>query len=254
MTGSANTTATRIATARRAVSARAATSICIGRGRHHKARGGLECPGRLHVRHRASPPNSADCSWRSGARGRAPQRAGLRGREVGPLPAGIGFALLSALLFGLSTPCAKLLLGGIPPLLLAGLLYAGSGLGLTALRLVLPASTGDARLTRADWPWLAGAVFAGGVAGPVLLLWGLRSTLASGASLLLNLEGVFTALIAWFVFHENVDRRIALGFGLIVAGGVALSWSGGGGGAGLSPGTVSIAAACLAWGIDNNLT
>src|SRR5215510_12478836 len=95
------------------------------------------------------------------------------------LPAGVGVALLSALLFGLSTPFAKLLLGEIPPLLLAGLLYAGSGLGLSALRLVMPASTGEAPLTRADWPWLAGAVLAGGVAGPVLLLWGLHSTPAS---------------------------------------------------------------------------
>src|SRR5712691_8192326 len=135
-------------------------------------------------------------------------------RSKVPLPKGVGSALLAALLFGLSTPLAKLLLGELPPLLLAGLLYLGSGIGLTSLRLVrrlrgTPAA-GLAGLAARDVPWLAGAVVFGGLIGPVLL----------------NLEGVFTALLAWFVFKENVERRIALGMGLIVAGGVALSWQG----------------------------
>jgi len=127
------------------------------------------------------------------------------------VPSGVGFAIGSALLFGLSTPCAKLLVGEMSPLLLARLLYAGSGLGLGVLRLLMPASAHEAPITRADLPWLAGAVVAGGLLGPVLLLWGLRSTSSSATSLLLNLEGVFTALLAWFVFRENFDRRIALG-------------------------------------------
>jgi drug/metabolite transporter (DMT)-like permease len=138
----------------------------------------------------------------------------------------VGFAIGPALLFGLSTPCAKVLLGETPPLLLAGLLYAGSGLGLFAAWLAMPTSADEAPLTRADVPWLAGAVVAGGILGPVLLMSGLRTTPASAASLLLNLEGVFTALLAWFVFHENFDRRIALGFALIVAGSAVLSWEG----------------------------
>ena len=116
------------------------------------------------------------------------------GGDARRAPAGVGFALGSALLFGLSTPCAKLLVGETPPLLLAGLLYAGSGLGLFIAWLAMPASAEEAPLARADVPWLAGAVVAGGILGPVLLMSGLRTTPGSAASLLLNLEGVFTAL------------------------------------------------------------
>jgi drug/metabolite transporter (DMT)-like permease len=174
---------------------------------------------------------------------------------AGRVPAGVGFAIGSALLFGLSTPCAKLLVGETAPLLLAGLLYAGSGLGLALIRLFLPVSAEQAPITRADMPWLAGAIVAGGILGPVLLMTGLRSTPASAASLLLNLEGVFTALLAWFVFRENFDRRIALGFALIVAGGVALSWEGGADGRFALPlGSLAITAACLCWAVDNNVT
>ena len=171
------------------------------------------------------------------------------------VPVGVGFAIASALLFGLSTPCAKLLLGETPPLLLAGLLYAGSGLGLSLVRLLSPISAVEAPITRADVPWLAGAVVAGGMLGPVLLMSGLRSTPASAASLLLNLEGVFTALLAWFVFRENFDGRIALGFALIMAGGVVLCWEGGAGGRLALPlGSLVITAACFCWAVDNNLT
>src|SRR5512134_1681396 len=137
---------------------------------------------------------------------------------------GPGLAIVSALLFGASTPLAKLLLGDLPPLLLAGLLYAGSGCGLWLARWARPLGRHEAPLSRRDIPWLAGAVALGGVAAPVLLLSGLRATPAAVASLLLNLEGVFTALLAWFVFRENFDRRIALGMLLIVTGGAVLSW------------------------------
>jgi len=175
--------------------------------------------------------------------------------SVERVPSGIGFAVASALLFGLSTPCAKLLVGETAPLLLAGLLYAGSGLGLCMIRLLLPVMADEAPISRADLPWLAGAIVAGGILGPVLLMSGLRSTPASAASLLLNLEGVFTALLAWFVFRENFDRRIAVGFALIMAGGVALSWEGGAGGRFALPlGSLAITAACLCWAVDNNLT
>lgn len=91
-------------------------------------------------------------------------------QSVRRVPVEVGFAIVSALLFGLSTPGAKLLLGEIPPLLLAGLLYAGSGLGLSVVRLLAPASADEARITRADVPWLAGAVVAGGIFAPVLLM------------------------------------------------------------------------------------
>lgn len=160
-------------------------------------------------------------------------------------------ALVSALLFGASTPAAKTLAGELHPVLLAGMLYAASGIGL-ALWLALRRGE-TARLQRADLPWLAGAVFAGGIVAPVLLMLGLASTGAATASLLLNLEGVFTALLAWFAFRENFDRRIALGMTLIVAGGALLSLDPSALG-GVSLGALAVALACLAWALDNNLT
>ena len=167
---------------------------------------------------------------------------------------GVGAALGAALLFGTGTPLAKLLLAGTDPWLLAGLLYLGSGLGLTLLRL-LRRSERRARMAPGEWPWLAGAVLAGGVVGPVLLMWGLVAMPASGAALLLNAEGVFTALIAWVVFHENVDRRIFIGMLAIVAGALVLSWPGQAqAGFGDALPALAVLGACLAWGIDNNLT
>lgn len=176
--------------------------------------------------------------------------------RLSSLPTGIGAALVSAILFGMSAPFAKMLLSDISPLLLAGLLYVGSGSGLTALSLLRHARgtpPPEAPLTRKDLPWLAGAVFFGGMIAPFLLMIGLRSMPASSASLLLNLEGVFTALLAWFAFHENFDRRIALGMLLIVAGGLVLSGRDMAGFT-LPIGSLAIAGACLCWGIDNNLT
>jgi drug/metabolite transporter (DMT)-like permease len=169
---------------------------------------------------------------------------------------GIVQALLAALLFGISTPIAKALGGSMPPLILAGLLYLGSGLGLALWRqrARLGGRPNDATpLVKRDLPWLAGAVFAGGVCAPALLMWGLQTTQGATASLLLNLEGVFTALLAWFVFHENFDRRIALGMGFIVAGGALLAWQPGVAFS-LPWGALAIIGACLLWGIDNNLT
>ncbi len=171
----------------------------------------------------------------------------------------IAYALAAAALFGASTPAAKALVGTMHPMLLAGLLYAGSGLGLAAwLAARRMSGTGQMLgLHRADYAWLVGAVIAGGAAGPVLLMLGLARTGAANASLLLNLESVFTALIAWIAFRENFDRRIAAGMALIVAGGVLLGLEPGAFDAasgGAMSGTLLIGAACLAWAIDNNLT
>lgn len=164
---------------------------------------------------------------------------------------GVQAALLSAVLFGAGTPLAKLLLADVSPWLLAGLLYCGSGVGLGIFRLVRRSPR--VRLSRAELAPLAGAVFFGGVLAPVLLLAGLTSMPASGASLLLNAEGVFTALLAWFVFRENFDRRIAVGMLAIVTGAVVLSVP-----AGVQLGqwwpSLAVLGACLCWGIDNNLT
>jgi drug/metabolite transporter (DMT)-like permease len=169
---------------------------------------------------------------------------------------GIGAAVGAAVLFGLSTPIAKTLAGEASPLLLAGLLYTGSGAGLAVLLAARAMISGRASIDRprgADLWWLLGAIACGGALGPYLLMVGLQITDSASASLILNLEGVFTALLAWFAFKENVDRRIAAGFALIVAGGVVLS-----GGSALRAGGIAgplaIAGACLCWAIDNNLT
>ena len=171
--------------------------------------------------------------------------------------AGIGYAFAAAALFGASTPFSKVLLGRVDPWMLAGLLYLGSGIGLSLWLALAPWLTGkhstEASLKRADFPWLAGSILFGGVAGPVLLMVGLAATPAASASLMLNLEGVLTAVLAWFVFKENFDRRIALGMALITGGGIVLSWSGDTA-AGVPWAAFAIAGACLAWGIDNNLT
>lgn len=167
------------------------------------------------------------------------------------LSRGVLAALAAALLFGAGTPLAKLLLAGTGPWLLAALLYLGSGLGLAVLRRLRCAP--PARLAPGEWRWLAGAIASGGVVGPVLLMQGLTAMPASGASLLLNAEAVFTAAIAWIVFRENVDRRVALGMLCIVAGGLVVSWPGELAWAGWRP-SLFILGACLAWGVDNNLT
>lgn len=160
-------------------------------------------------------------------------------------------ALGAAILFGVSTPLSKLLLGEASPWLLAGLLYLGSGVGLFAFRRFRRRAA--ERLPRNDLWWLAGAIVAGGVVAPVLLLYGLIHMPASGASMLLNAEGLFTALIAWFAFRESFDRRILAGMLAIVAGAVVLSWP-----AEASLGSVwpaaAVLGACFMWGLDNNLT
>jgi drug/metabolite transporter (DMT)-like permease len=169
----------------------------------------------------------------------------------------VAYALLSAVLFGISTPSAKVLLGSIHPIALAGLLYCGAGVGVLLLRLVpwaaLAPKAPEAALSRSDLTWLAGAIVAGGVVGPILLLAGLTQTSVSTASLLLTLEGLFTALMAWFIFHEGFDRRIALGMFFLVVGALVLAWSGSPSFDGLI-GPAAIVGACIAWGLDNNLT
>jgi drug/metabolite transporter (DMT)-like permease len=164
---------------------------------------------------------------------------------------GILAALSAALLFGAGTPLAKLLLESVNPWLLAGLLYFGSGMGLTLYRQLTDAPT--VRLVRSEVLWFAGAIAAGGMIAPVLLMIGLTGMPASGASLLLNAEAVFTALLAWVAFKENFDKRIALGMLAIIAGAVVLSWPEHTGFGSFWP-ALAVLGACLAWGIDNNLT
>ncbi len=164
---------------------------------------------------------------------------------------GVPAVLGGAFLFGISTPLAKLLLYHMSAGLLAGLLYLGSGVGLAFYRRAARAR--PVQLSRSQWRWLLGAVVAGGVIGPLLLMTGLTRLPAANASLLLNAETVFTALLAWFVFHENTGRRVILGLTAIVAGAVLLGAPVETASTGMWP-ALAVVGACLAWGIDNNVT
>jgi drug/metabolite transporter (DMT)-like permease len=109
-------------------------------------------------------------------------------------------------------------------------------------------------LRRAEWAWVLLAIGFGGVLAPLLLMLGLARTPAASASLLLNLEAVLTALMAWIVFRENTDRRVVLGMALIVAGAAVLAGRGFSYAPGTGGGALLIALACLCWALDNNLT
>jgi len=166
-------------------------------------------------------------------------------------------ALLAAVLFGASAPLAKLLLGEIQPIMLAGLLYLGSAIGLGLLHLAASVKTkpemAEASLKGKDYAWLLGAVLAGGIAAPILLLVSLQKTPASTASLLLNFEAVATASIAWLFFREAIGRRALAAILLITLAGIFLSLDTSGRW-GFSLGALGILAACLFWGLDNNFT
>jgi len=164
---------------------------------------------------------------------------------------GVVAALGAAFLFGAGTPLAKWLLADTTPWMLAGLCYLGSGSGLMIYRRIISAA--PVRLPRADLGWLAGATLSGGAIAPLLLMSGLARMPAGPASLLLNAEGVLTALLAWAVFREHVGRRIAIGMVAIALGALLLSWPGDLAVLDLLP-ALAILGACLAWAVDNNLT
>ena len=168
---------------------------------------------------------------------------------------GVPLALASAITFGAFTPLSKCLLAAVDPRLLAGVLYLGAGIGLGGVHLArsaLGVPAREAPLRRRDMPWLGAVILFGGIVGPVLLMLGLARMPAAAGALLLNLESIATMGLAWLVFGENVDRRLLLGAFAIVAGAVVVSWHG----EGIQPdaGAGLIAGACLAWGVDNNLT
>jgi len=166
------------------------------------------------------------------------------------------YGILAAMLFGISAPLSKLLLDGIDPIILAGMLYLGAGGAMGALLVsgrMLKAEEAEARIERRDIPWLAGATLAGGILGPILLLLGLQLTHAATASLLLNLEVVATGLVAFLLFRESVGRRAWIAIIAVAIGGALLSIDLSSGLA-VSPGALLIVGACFAWGFDNNLT
>lgn len=164
------------------------------------------------------------------------------------------FALLaSAALFGASAPLAKLLLRGLHPVALAGLLYAGAFAGLSAARLVRRGPRQDPPLSRGDWPWLAGSIVAGGVLAPIFLMFGLGRVSGLAGSLLLNFEAPATALIAVGLFKEQAGRLVWTALALMTGAGALLAWDPAGGRFDLL-GPLLVLAAMVGWGIDNNLT
>ncbi|HBP66418.1 MAG TPA: EamA family transporter [Desulfosporosinus sp.] len=176
----------------------------------------------------------------------------MKNRTIGPMLK----AILAAALFGASAPISKLLLGEISPTLMASFLYLGSGIGLYLQRYFRSSDkrfNDEARLTKNDWPWLIAAVSVGGIAAPIVLMFSLKNTPASTASLLLNFEGVATTVIAVLAFKEAVGKRIWMAVLLITTASILLSWDSSGQW-GFSFGAIGVLSACILWGIDNNFT
>lgn len=173
-------------------------------------------------------------------------------KDAGGSNLGTAYGLGAAALFGLSAPLAKVLLPGVGPWMLAGILYLGAGVGLTGWRWV-SGSSREASLTRADGPWLMGVVVLGGMVGPVAMLLGLAQLSGTAGALLLNLEAPFTIGLAVLFFGEHLGRREGVAAAVIVVGAVAVGFNPGGLGGSVT-GALAIALACLCWGLDNNFT
>ena len=164
-------------------------------------------------------------------------------------------AILSAALFGVSPVLCKMLIGGMSPALLAGLLYLGSGAGLLLFLILRRVNhiRDAARLSPKDRWKLAGAVLSGGVAAPLCLTYGIKYGTATGTSLLLNLETAATTLISWLIFKEHIGARVWYGKFLILAGAALIILRSGEEPYLSLPGLL-IVLACIFWGVDNNLT
>ncbi|MCV0438756.1 MAG: DMT family transporter [Hydrogenophaga sp.] len=160
-------------------------------------------------------------------------------------------ALLAAALFGLSTPLVQRFGAGLGPFSTAALLYIGAAVVAIVLR--RPASR-EAQLRRTDLPRLLAMAGMGAVVGPVALAWGLQRTSGSSASLMLTLEAVFTAVLAWRWYHETLDRRVATAMLLLLAGGAVLVVEQGLAGRVQLLGLLAVLLATAAWGVDNTLS
>jgi len=160
-------------------------------------------------------------------------------------------ALLAAALFGISTPLVQRFGLGLGPFTTAALLYAGAAAVAWLLR--QPAAR-EAQLQRSDLPRLLAMAIMGAVVGPVALAWGLQRTSGSSASLMLTLEAVFTAVLAWRCYGELMDRRVTLAMFLLSAGGVILIAEQGLVGQVQLAGLLAVMLATVAWGVDNTLS
>jgi drug/metabolite transporter (DMT)-like permease len=161
------------------------------------------------------------------------------------------FALLAALLFGISTPFVQRFGDGVGAFTTAALLYAGAALVGAWSRL---GAEREARLVRSDLPRLLAMALFGAVVGPVALAWGLQRTSGASASLMLTLEALFTALLAWRLYRETVDVRVGVAMCLLLAGGMTLVLDQGQGGSAQLWGLLAVLLATAAWGFDNTLS
>ena len=174
---------------------------------------------------------------------------GHRGRNDAVYRTPALWCLLAALLFGASTPAAKALLGTIPPITLAGLLYLGAALAV--LPFSLQGGSAALRRGRANLGRLLGAVVLGGAVAPVLLLVGLSGAPAASVALWLNLEVVTTAVLAWAFFREHLGARAWSAVGAVFLAGALLAVPSH---VGSFRAGAMVALACVCWGLDNNLT
>lgn len=161
------------------------------------------------------------------------------------------FALLAAALFGLSTPLVQGFGAGIGPFTTAALLYGGAAAVAALLR---QRAAREAQVRRSDFPRLLAMAGMGAVVGPVALAWGLQRTSGSSASLMLTLEAVFTAILAWRWYGETLDRRVLAAVALLLLGGVVLVLEQGLAGQVQLLGLLAVTVATLAWGVDNTLS
>ena len=169
----------------------------------------------------------------------------------GPAVRGAVLALTAAVLFGISTPLVQRFGSGVGAFATAALLYAGAALAGALLR---RRPEREARLLPGDIPRLLGMAATGAVVGPVALAWGLQRTSATSSSLMLTLEAVFTAVLAWWMYHEAMERRVRLAMLLLVGGGVLLVLDQGQDGNLRVWGLLAVLLATAAWGLDNTLS
>lgn len=176
--------------------------------------------------------------------------------QVQGVSPGVGFAIAAPLLYSISIPLSKVFLAQVDPWLLAGLMDLGAGIGMALVyggrRLLLRQPVRNP-LRGKDWTWMWGSILAGGLAAPVLQAYGIAYSTAAMASLLLNLEGVFTSLVAWFIFREAFNRSIAYGLSFITAGSLLLVWTNSASVA-FSVGSMAVVGAALAWATTSNFT
>lgn len=172
-------------------------------------------------------------------------------RQALPALRGGLFALLAAALFGVSTPLVQQFGAGLGAFSTAALLYAGAAaVGLLSRQSI----EREARLQRSDLPRLLAMAAFGAVVGPVALAWGLQNTSGTSASLMLTLEALFTAVLAWRLYRETMDGRVWAAMALLVAGAMVLVLDQGRTGEAQLWGLLAVLLATAAWGVDNTLS